>query len=289
MLPIDSFIMQPGGEEIFYSFAAPSSTTPEPVPLVLAFHGGGGNAAIFANQLAITNTPSTWPFLTVFVQGGSILPPTPGIPPARGAWNSGHSPSGLRVGRQDVDVFDAMLVEAAQRASANGWRVDQDRTYAVGFSNGAAMCYRLAAERSNELAAIAVVAGSVGGDWDSADGDPTTVHINDPANGATDPVSILHIHGLADTGMPFYGGPSSSSSHNRADVPVEHGLNLWIQHNGCNTTPTTASHPLGTVSTWTGGQEGSEVQLILGASLGHQVPVDVMSTIVPFFESHPKP
>jgi len=103
----------------------------------------------------------------------------------------------------------------------------------VGFSNGGMMCYRLAAERSATFASVAAMSASIGGDPDP--GDPSSaVHVNDPALYGADPVSILHVHGLADTHAPFSGGPMDRPGRTRADVPVVDELAMWAGHDGCD-------------------------------------------------------
>ena len=68
--------------------------------------------------------------------------------------------------------------------------IDRARIYATGFSNGAMLAYRLAAEASDRIAAIAAVEGSMV----TADFAPSR------------PVSILHIHSLDDPRVPYHGG-----------------------------------------------------------------------------------
>ena len=60
--------------------------------------------------------------------------------------------------------------------------VDPRRVYATGMSNGAMMCYRLAAELSDRIAAIAPVAGTM------------AIEICQPHR----PVPVLHFHGTSD-------------------------------------------------------------------------------------------
>ena len=67
--------------------------------------------------------------------------------------------------------------------------VDPRRVYATGMSNGAMMCYRLAAELSDRIAAIAPVAGTM------------AIETCRPRR----PVSVLHFHGTKDTLVLFEG------------------------------------------------------------------------------------
>src|SRR4029077_10187735 len=71
--------------------------------------------------------------------------------------------------------------------------VDKQRVYATGISNGAMMCYRLAAELSERIAAIAPVAGTL------------ALEKFQPKC----PMPVLHIHGTIDRLVPYEGaGPT---------------------------------------------------------------------------------
>src|SRR4051794_37336403 len=64
---------------------------------------------------------------------------------------------------------------------------DAKRIYACGMSNGGMMCYRLAAELSDRIAAIAPVAGTI------------AIEESKPKR----PVPVIHFHGSKDNMVPF--------------------------------------------------------------------------------------
>ena len=70
------------------------------------------------------------------------------------------------------------------------FRIDRDRVFATGHSNGMIMSYRLICEAADVFVAAAGQAGTLGVD----DRRPS------------DPVSLRHIHGSADTNLPIDGG-----------------------------------------------------------------------------------
>lgn len=90
-------------------------------------------------------------------------------------------------GVDDVAYLTAVLDDAEAR-----YHVDLDRVYLVGHSNGAFMALRLACELAPRIAAVVAHAGST---WV----DPTRCK---PAA----PVSVLAIHGDADTIVRYEGG-----------------------------------------------------------------------------------
>jgi polyhydroxybutyrate depolymerase len=104
-------------------------------------------------------------------------------------WNAGDC-CGPAVwdGVDDVAFFDALLDDLA-----GAYSIDRQRVLATGMSNGAMMAYRLAAELSDRIAAIAPVAGRM----------------------ATEgcrprrPVPVLHFHGTTDEFIPFPPGTGS--------------------------------------------------------------------------------
>lgn len=84
-------------------------------------------------------------------------------------------------------------------------RVDPDRIYVFGHSNGGFMAYWLACELSDEVTAIAVLAGS---DYPTdADCQPSR------------PVSVLHLHGDDDELVFYEGGSTFGEPVNIATSP----------------------------------------------------------------------
>ena len=268
-----------------YRYLLPDPNVADPVPLVLVFHGGGGTPHKVANQFGFLSLQHPPPFLTVFPEGTDV---SPAPSPVDGVWNAGHSYMGSQVGADDVGFIDELLVELTRRTATAGWRVDQSRTYACGFSNGGMMAYRLAAERSHELAAVAVVCASIGGVADPV-ADPDNVHINDPALHNGEPVSVLHLHGLLDEGLPFHGGIERTGSHNpRSDLSATDAMELWATHNSCSPHPRIESTPYGTLRTWSDGDDETEVRLLVVPGRGHGVPSFALDVILPFFAAHSK-
>ena len=84
----------------------------------------------------------------------------------------------------------------ARRPWQRAAKVDAKRVYATGMSNGGIMCYRLASEMSDRIAAIAPVAGPMG----TATCNPRR------------PVPVIHFHGTADEFAPFKGGKGPRAS-----------------------------------------------------------------------------
>lgn len=276
----------------FYTYVEPDPATTGPLPLVLAFHGGGGNMRIMYNALEFDNAPGPRPYLTVIPQGfGPDVDGDPTTPDLNGIWNSGQSWGAYQAFsgplQNDVAFIDALLLEVTRRTAVAGWRIDQSRTYAIGFSNGGMMAYRLAAERSAEFAAVAIMQAGIGGDPDPAD-PALPLHINHPGDHNAEPVSVLQLHGLLDPGLSLTDGFIRSGPNPRSDLPIMDGVDIWTSHNSCRPRPTIETHPMGLMRTWGDGDNNTEVKLLTMPAVAHQVPDGIMTTIEPFLLSHSK-
>ena len=101
-------------------------------------------------------------------------------------WNGGNCCGYAQWNKvDDVGFTRALLDDLAKVVN-----VDAKRVFATGISNGGIMCYRLASELSDRIAAIAPVAGTMG-----------TKTCNPKR-----PVSVMHFHGTDDKFLPFKGG-----------------------------------------------------------------------------------
>jgi polyhydroxybutyrate depolymerase len=124
------------------------------------------------------------------------------------------------------------------------WPVDPFGVYVIGHSNGGYMAYRMACERADVITNIVVLAGG-------AASDPTTCHPHLP-------VGVLHMHGTADTTVPY--DPTANAS-----------VTQWAQHDACATTHT-AGAPLDVTH-----QPGAETQTEVFDDCPPGLPVELWS------------
>ena len=219
----------------------------QPAALVLALHGAGMNGRLMRWATGLSDKADEAGFVVAYPDGtgrGPLL-----------AWNVGWGGRGPDDGRPDDVAFLTAVIDDIARLTP----IDPRRVYACGFSNGGMMCYRLAAEVPERFAAVAAVAGVVAGT---------------PAPPAL-PVPILHIHGTADTIVP-YGRPVGIVRGARfLDVPAS--VALWVAFNGCEerATEDSLAEACGlrvTRRRHAGGRDGSEVVLVTIAGGGHTWP-----------------
>jgi polyhydroxybutyrate depolymerase len=165
-------------------------------------------------------------------------------------WNAGSFGSKA----DDVAFIGKVLDDLGTVAS-----VDKKRTYACGMSNGAMMCYRLAAEMSDRIAAIAPVAGTI------------ALEESKPKR----PVPVLHFHGTKDTLVPFE-GPKGKMTQFKS---VDDSIKTWVKLNGCEEKPKATQElskageePKVTRKTYGAGKDGPEVVLVVIEGGGHTWP-----------------
>ncbi len=119
-------------------FAPAASPSGAGAPLVLSFHGYGDNVENFQH----TSVHLAWPeAIVVYFQG----------------LERGRGLRGWQVEQGDGNR-DLRLVDVALASLRETYRVDDDRIYATGFSNGGMFTYLLWAERPGVFAAYAPVA-----------------------------------------------------------------------------------------------------------------------------------
>ena len=125
----------------------------KPIPLILCFHGGGGNANSQIKMTGMNKSADKHGFIVAYPDG------TPSFMVENmKTWNSNNDCCGRanRINSNDVGFVRAIIAELKQKLY-----IDPDRIYATGMSNGGMMSYRLACELSDQIAAIAPVAGTL--------------------------------------------------------------------------------------------------------------------------------
>lgn len=127
----------------------PTKVTEEGAPVVFGFHGHGDS---MQNAARTFRLHELWPeALVVYMQGV----PTPGrLTDPEGKRNGWQHDAGDHDDR-DLKFFDAVLKTVKEEH-----KVDKDRVYASGHSNGGAFTYLLWAQRPDVFAAMAPSAAS---------------------------------------------------------------------------------------------------------------------------------
>jgi polyhydroxybutyrate depolymerase len=279
--------LQVDDRERSYQVYVPEKYDPKrPTPVVLVLHGAWTNGPITAIYSGLNRTADEKNFIAVYPNGT-------GLRDAALFWNSGGRDRQGYLGRTPPD--DVKFLGAVLDDLGTVTNVDPKRIYATGISNGGMMCYRLAAEMSDRIAAIAPISGTLSVD---------DVHLKRP-------VSVLHFHGTEDKLVP-YDGRRSAAQELLHCKGVDETMNIWAKLDGCPDKPHVddLSNKVddGTSVkryTYGPGKDGSEVILVQIIGGGHNWPgrpmlpamestlgkatqqISANDMIWDFFEKHP--
>jgi len=256
-------------------------------PLVLLFHGGTGNAGQALESYGMREAADRHGFVLVAPNGTGRT--------VLRVWNVQFG-FGYAMQNQVDDV--GFVRELVKRLEAR-YPLDARRVFATGISNGGILCHFLAAGIPSTFAAIAPVVGTVGG---KAPGQADWQYPPSPSS----PVAVIAFNGAKDDHIPVEGGRQRASFGE--PVEVMSGLEtsrFWVHADGCDPTPhTSEDEPHGsTVTRYTGGRAGTEVELWVVHDQGHAWPggkaprlkadppstlLDATETMWAFFERHPR-
>ena len=167
------------------------------LPLLLNFHGFGGQAGDYMSYSNMRSTADSENFILVYPQGTDL----DGSPHWNAALNGGDNKS---------DVDDLGFIEALINKLSSENLIDLKRVYAVGYSNGGMMSYALACYKSGLISAI----GSVSGYMLQTECSPSHS------------IPLIKLHGTTD----YYDGGGVYNS-------VESVLNFWVNFNNTDTNP----------------------------------------------------
>lgn len=224
-----------GGQTRTFHLYRPKTLT-SPAALVVMLHGGFGTGEQAESSYGWDGEADTGHFLVVYPDG------------LNRAWNTGGGCCGqpAKDNVDDVGFLTAMVATIERELP-----IDSHRVYATGISNGGIMAYTLAC-RTTLFAAIG----------------PDSATQLGPCEHPT-PLSVIHIHGTADTRIPYNGGEGEGVAH--INGPAVPALNAtWRAIDKCRQPAVTTA---GSVTTSTAACPGGRtIELITIAGAGHQWP-----------------
>jgi polyhydroxybutyrate depolymerase len=198
----------------------PSYDCHVPTPLLFCIHGFMQNGVMFCVNGSAGATSGPKGFVDKSNQAGFLLV----IPTGAGnSWNAGGCCGDASTNNiNDVALFKALVAEVSKHAN-----VDPKRIYATGLSNGGMMSYRLACEAADVFTAVAPGSGGI-----------FTTSCT-PSR----PISVLDLHGTADTYVPYSQQATSTASiamrdgcmaaTSPATVPASGGDTTCVTRTGC--------------------------------------------------------
>ena len=204
-------IIHDGIDREYFLYVPDSYNGSVAVPIVFNFHGFGGNAERFMEYADLRSVAETNTFILVYPQGSCLE--------GSSHWNP--CPNGPD-NKSEADDFG--FVEAMINQISSEYNIDLDRVYAGGYSNGGMMAYGLANYKSDLIAAVASVSGTM---------------LN--CTGSTNhPMPVVHLHGTSDDVVSYNGSTDWNS--------VQSTLDYWINFNNTTTTPTVNSENSGGIT-----------------------------------------
>ncbi|MBK8096340.1 MAG: alpha/beta fold hydrolase [Planctomycetes bacterium] len=223
------------------------------LPVVMLLHGGGGNGEQVAEATGMAQLAAREGFVLVCPDGTGAL---------RNrllTWNSG----GIDVYAATRQVDDVGFLRAVVADVARRVAIDPVRIHAVGHSNGAMMCHRLAREAADVFASVACVAGAM----NSTDVDPGS------------PIHVLIVHGTADEHVLYDGGRPKQAvgrAGNRVDASVAAAVQYYRARNGLAGEPKVQADGKVRIESWEravpGTQEIVRLQVVTLQGGGHSWP-----------------
>ena len=170
------------------------------IPLLLNFHGFGGSASQFMQEADMRSLAEADTFILVYPQGSCL--------DGSSHWNPCPTGGDNKSTADDLGFVESMISEISSQ-----YNLDMERIYAAGYSNGGMMAYGLANYKSDLIAAVASVSG-------------TMLNCTGPTS---HPMPVVHLHGTSD-GVVSYNGSNDWNS-------VQSTLDYWINFNNTVSTP----------------------------------------------------
>ncbi len=244
--------IQAGGlSRSYYIYVPARKSGTGTMPLVVAFHGGGGGALQFAERMKLVSMAQRHGMILLVPQGAGAGGGEEG---GGGSWNAASTTPTGYAERRNVD--DIGFTKALIRSVSSDYPVDPRRIYAIGFSKGGMMAYHAACTLEGTFTAIAVVSATL-----------SSAQCAHPKG-----VSVLHIHGTDDENVPFAGGAGEFTARRANWPPVSKGLAFFTSGNACAAKPKT-SRPSSDTTCSTQNCSGNEtVELCLVEKGGHGWP-----------------
>jgi polyhydroxybutyrate depolymerase len=273
------FSMRHDGRARTYLVHLPASYSKDKIwPLVLVFHGGGGNGEQMAKMTGFSRKADQEGFIAVYPNGTGLWQNR------FLTWNAGNCCAWA----YENQIDDVGFIRALIGQLKKDYPIDDRRVYATGISNGGMMSYRLACGLSDLLAAIGPVAGAQNIDCKPAQ-----------------PVSVIILHGTADLHVLYKGGSPlrmADVRNPRIDRPVSEAVAFWVRNNRCRENPSTEKKGMVVIERYGDCSAGTAVTLYTLVEEGHTWPggtkwafwadepsreVSATDVIWEFFKNHP--
>jgi polyhydroxybutyrate depolymerase len=200
--------MEFGGKTRSYRVhVPPGHDLSKPTPLVLVFHGAGGDGAQMMRLTGFNELADQHGFIVAYPEG------------YQKNWNDGRGVPHWPAQAENIDDvgYISMLIDRLSKTL----NVDRRRVYATGISNGGLITLRIGCELSDKLAAIAPVARTLTEKMAQSCRPPR-------------PLPVLFVIGDADPLIPWQGGEQNMGQGFMVRVlSAPQTVAHWVNRNGC--------------------------------------------------------
>lgn len=191
------------GEQRTYRLYVPSGMRTAPMPLVIALHGAVQSAAEFESDLALNRIAQREKFAVAYPEGVNRV------------WDDARPPI-MRLGYIVRPGNDVPFIAALVRQLINEGIADPGRIHIAGLSMGGFMAARMACERADLFASLAMMAATVPEQYRKT---------CNPRR----PLPALLIHGTFDPIIPYFGVPMAGAGILSATDTAQ----LFAELSGC--------------------------------------------------------
>lgn len=266
-----------GNLEREYYVYAPPAKSQMARPLVVMLHGGAGKPESAARMTGFSELAKQENFIVAYPYGTGRV----------STWNAGKCCGyAMRNNVDDVAYIRAMLEEIK-----SNYRIDEQRIYAVGMSNGGMMAYKLACDMGDVFRAVAPVAGAMNTYTCEPQGRPSMAIFH-----AINDEHVLYNGGVSEKGLRSMFGLRPAP-----DASVEDAVQFWMKNDYCRPIPQTDRYDDYSVVNYFCAEE-REVRIYMLNSGGHSWPggekgwagadeplqsISATQEIWKFFKQHP--
>ncbi|MEZ5503270.1 MAG: alpha/beta hydrolase-fold protein [Halioglobus sp.] len=218
-------------------------------PLAVVLHGYGATGEVEAIYLGLDTRVDTQQYILVMPDGTENLNGTR-------YWNA--TPGCCAFTEEEKKVDDVAYIRGLIEEAAATYSIDTTRIGLIGHSNGGFMALRLVCEASDLVTSVVSLAGST---------------FIDDANcaPATNPVSVLTMHGTADGTIFYDGGANAGQSYPGARETIAR----YAAHAGCDRdNPVMAPNTIDVIASIPGNE--TEVLQYTGCPAGIEVTLWTM-------------
>jgi len=243
--PVTTTIALPhGGLNRNYILVQPSGAASETGrPLIVFLHGFTSSAPAFERYLGISAKAEQHGFVAAIPNGSG----------ASSGWNAGFIDL---TGRRSDDVgFLSKVIDDVEAKT----KIDRERIFLFGHSNGAMMAHRFAAATDGRVRAFCAVAGTTGIGKGSA---------RQELGAPKQPVSALIMHSPTDKVVAF---DEQAEALLKGDGALT-ATKFWVKHNQCSSVSVDVKADQFTERRFILGNRSTEVLFVSYPVGGHDVP-----------------